>query len=245
MKKGQRRFRGILFVLIAAAAGGGATYVAMNSGVLQATQDSPIMRTGSGDIDQGIRHQGQDGTRTAGDIRVGITFGQYETDLKQREQEVTGRLKGGQSTLAVAEAAYQRSRIALDEIRHPAAYAYAQRAARLVPENGCYLTGAGELAGILGDHTTAKDYYEQALASDLKTYSEDHPIVAIRRNNLGLAWQQLGEYQRTIGYYEQALAVFEHSLGSTHPSARIVRENLAVARAGPGGTATAGHQQNP
>jgi len=46
---------------------------------------------------------------------------------------------------ATAEAAYQRSRIALDEIRYREADAHARRAARLAPENSLYLAGVGEL----------------------------------------------------------------------------------------------------
>jgi hypothetical protein len=34
---------------------------------------------------------------------------------------------------------------------------------------------------------------EQALASDLKTYGEDHPAVARVRHNLALVRQALGE----------------------------------------------------
>ena len=60
-----------------------------------------------------------------------------------------------------------------------------------------------------GEVDRAIRYYEQALASDLKTYGEDHPNVATERNNLGSAYDSLGEIDRAIRYYEQALAVFE------------------------------------
>lgn len=132
---------------------------------------------------------------------------------------------------ATAEAAYQRNRIALDEIRYRGADAHARRAVRLAPENSLYLAGAGKLAQILGDYGAARDYHEQALASDLKTYGQDHPAVARDRNNLGAAWQSLGEYEKAIGYYEQALAVFERKLGPEHPYTQGVRGNLAAARA--------------
>ncbi|HJN25080.1 MAG TPA: tetratricopeptide repeat protein, partial [Rhodospirillales bacterium] len=38
-----------------------------------------------------------------------------------------------------------------------------------------------------GEYDKAIEYYELALASDLKTLGEDHPDVARVRNNLGLA----------------------------------------------------------
>lgn len=128
-----------------------------------------------------------------------------------------------------AEAAYQRSRIALDEIRYRSAYAHAQRAARLAPENGLYLAGAGELARMLGRYGTAGDYFEQALASDLDTHGEDHPEVAIRRNSLGVIWLKLGEPRRALGYLESALASDLSSYGEDYPTVAIRRNNLGAA----------------
>ena len=75
------------------------------------------------------------------------------------------------------------------------------------------------------------EYFELALASDLKTYDEDHPEVAIDRNNLGSAWDSLGQYHKAIEYYELALATFEKVLGEDHPSTKTVGGNLALARA--------------
>jgi len=130
---------------------------------------------------------------------------------------------------AAAEAAYQRSRIALDEIRYRSAYAHAQRAARLAPENSLYLTGTGELARMLGHYGTARDYFEQALASDLDTYGEDHPEVAIRRNSLGVIWLKLGEPRQALGYLESALASDLDTYGEDHPTVAIRRNNLGAA----------------
>jgi hypothetical protein len=45
----------------------------------------------------------------------------------------------------------------------------------------------------LGELAAARQLLEQVLASALKTYGEDHPAVARRRNNLGLVRQALGE----------------------------------------------------
>jgi len=127
---------------------------------------------------------------------------------------------------AAAEADYQLSRIALDEIRYREAYQHAQRSVRLVPENSLYLAGAGELAQMLGDYSAAKTYHEQALASDLNAYGEDHPRVATHRNNLGGAWRALGEYKEAIGYYEQALASDLATYGEDHPHVAAIRNNL-------------------
>jgi len=65
------------------------------------------------------------------------------------------------------------------KIRYWSAYEHARQAARLAPENGLYLAGAGEFAQILGDYRAAKDYYEQALASGLNAYGGDHPLILL------------------------------------------------------------------
>ncbi|OJA03685.1 tetratricopeptide repeat protein, partial [Bathymodiolus thermophilus thioautotrophic gill symbiont] len=67
-------------------------------------------------------------------------------------------------------------------------------------------------------HKKAIEYFELALKSDLKTYGEDHPEVAISRNNLGTAWKSLGKYKKAIGYYELALVALEKTLGIEHPT---------------------------
>ena len=79
----------------------------------------------------------------------------------------------------------------------------------------------------LGEYKKAIEYYELALASDLKTYNEAHPKVAIRRNNLGMAWQSLGEYEKAIKYLELALASDLKTYGEAHPTTKQVSENLA------------------
>ncbi|NKB61359.1 MAG: tetratricopeptide repeat protein [Gammaproteobacteria bacterium] len=67
---------------------------------------------------------------------------------------------------------------------------------------------------------------------DLKTFGEEHPNVAIRRNNLGSAWYSKGEYDRAIEYYERALETFSQVLGSDHPSTKTVLNNLQAVRQG-------------
>ncbi|MCB2262843.1 MAG: tetratricopeptide repeat protein [Candidatus Thiosymbion ectosymbiont of Robbea hypermnestra] len=158
--------------------------------------------------------------------------------LAQGDQSQADRLfaqireQGTAVIQAVAEAAYQRSQIARDEIRYRQAYEHGRRAVRLAPENSRYLTGAGELAQILGDYQAARDYYEQALARDLATYGEAHPAVARDRNNLGGVWYTLGEYEQAIACFEQALAIFERKLGSEHPHTRAAALNAGGPRAG-------------
>jgi hypothetical protein len=64
------------------------------------------------------------------------------------------------------------------------------------------------------------------LASDLKTYGEDHPKVAIDRMNIGLAWHSLGDYKKAIVYYKLALVCFEKKLGPDHHYTKSVRKKI-------------------
>ncbi|MDC9721105.1 MAG: tetratricopeptide repeat protein, partial [Gammaproteobacteria bacterium] len=81
----------------------------------------------------------------------------------------------------------------------------------------------------LGDPKKAIEYYELALASDLSSYGEADPKVAILRNNIGGAWHALGEFEKAIEYYELALASDLNSYGEAHPNVATYRNNLGMA----------------
>ncbi|MCP4491635.1 MAG: tetratricopeptide repeat protein, partial [Gammaproteobacteria bacterium] len=130
---------------------------------------------------------------------------------------------------SAGEAVYQLGKLAEDNIDYSKAFSFFKRAVELVPENTSYLSSAGRMADTLAQYNLAISYYEQALASDLKTYGEDHPSVAIYRNNLGLAWKALGKYDVAIKYYEQALASDLKTYGEDHPDVAIDRNNLGGA----------------
>ncbi|NKB64038.1 MAG: tetratricopeptide repeat protein [Gammaproteobacteria bacterium] len=130
---------------------------------------------------------------------------------------------------AAAEAAYQRSRIALEAIRYGEGFKHAQRSIQLSPENALYLGGAGELARLVGGHDLELTYRKQALTIDLETFGEDHPRVAMHRNNLGSAWESKGEYDLAIEYYELALASNLKTFGEEHPHVARDRNNLGLA----------------
>ncbi|MBA2482892.1 MAG: tetratricopeptide repeat protein [Nitrosomonas sp.] len=131
--------------------------------------------------------------------------------------------------MVTAEANYQRCQIAEDEIRYRQALTLCQRAVELVPERTDYLSDLANLAHTLGEYEKAVKHYEQALANNLKTNGEDHPDVAISRNNLGAALDSLGEYERAIIYYEKALASDLKTYGEDHPDVAIDRNNLGMA----------------
>ncbi len=132
--------------------------------------------------------------------------------------------------LVAAASAYQRGKLAEDDINYYEAFEHYQLAAQLAPDNMLYLSEAGAMAGIIAMYPRAIEYYELVLASDLKTYGEDHPQVAIYRNNLGMAWDSLGEYELAIEYYELALVTLKVKLGESHPHTLSTAESLALVK---------------
>jgi tetratricopeptide (TPR) repeat protein len=78
----------------------------------------------------------------------------------------------------------------------------------------------------LAEYAKAKEYYELALNSDLVTYGEDHPQVAIGRNNLGSVYRALGDYPKAIEYLELAYKTMLPVLVADHPGTKTVKGNL-------------------
>ena len=102
------------------------------------------------------------------------------------------------------------------------------KAAALQPENTIYLHAAGSISKDLGRYNVAFNLYQQALTSDLKTYGEDHPKVATRRNNLAVVYESLGRYEEAVVLYQQALASDLKTYGEDHPKVATDRNNLAI-----------------
>ncbi|MFT5224499.1 MAG: tetratricopeptide (TPR) repeat protein [Polaribacter sp.] len=152
-------------------------------------------------------------------LKLGDT-GKADAIFAEVEQSAQGPIE------AAAEAAYQRAKIADEDINYRLALKHAQRAAVLMPDNGQYLNLAGYISKTLGEYDKAIAYYEQALKSDLATFGEDHPQVATYRNNLGGAWQAKGEYDKAIRYYEQAVNIALTTLGENHPTTQTIQQNL-------------------
>lgn len=69
---------------------------------------------------------------------------------------------------------------------------------------------------------------EQALASDIKTYGDEHPKVATERSNLGEVWRQKGALENAIHCHELALASDLKTYGNDHPVVTKHRYNLAI-----------------
>ena len=110
---------------------------------------------------------------------------------------------------AGAEAAYQLANFAEERVDYLEALKLFEKAVQLAPENALYLNDAGFILKNLAHYDKAIEYYEKALASNLKTFGVNHPSVATHWNNLGSAWDAKGEFDKAIEYYEKALQVLE------------------------------------
>jgi tetratricopeptide (TPR) repeat protein len=147
-------------------------------------------------------------------------------DLDKAERLVDSYVTNHEQELA--EFYYQQGQIKELKLKYKEAKISFEKAAFLQPKNSAYLNRAGLINETLANHGKAIEYFEQALASDLKTYGEAHPSVAINRNNLGSAYNSLGQYDKAIGYYEQALASDLKTYGEVHSSVAIKRNNLGL-----------------
>src|SRR5262249_50735596 len=116
---------------------------------------------------------------------------------------------------------FQRYRRDADSFAHLVA------ASANTPANVRFMTVCGEGLLQLGELVAARQLFEQALASDLKTYGEDHPGVALRRNNLALVLKSLGELAAARQLLERALASDLKTYGEDHPGVARRRDNLA------------------
>jgi tetratricopeptide (TPR) repeat protein len=96
----------------------------------------------------------------------------------------------------------------------------------------CY-DGYGRILSNLNQSQKSLEYYSKALALDLKTYGDNHPKIAIRKNNIGCAYGQLGNDDLNIKNLKEALAIEETYYANKHqekhPHIAIRLSNLALA----------------
>ncbi len=97
------------------------------------------------------------------------------------------------------------------------------------PKNITLLNLDGRVTEAFDDNDKAIEHLELALASDMKTFGEDHPDVAAYRSYLGLAWHAKGNYDKAIKYLELALASSMKTFGEDHPDVAAYRSYLGLA----------------
>lgn len=128
----------------------------------------------------------------------------------------------------IAESAYQRGKIAEEQIRYNDALNHFDRAFRLIPENKSYLTALAFINLQMGFYQKAIFYTEQELANDLITYGNEHPFVARDYNTLGEVWRLLGDYPKSLDYFKKALDIQLKILGENDSNIARVRNNIGL-----------------
>ncbi len=81
----------------------------------------------------------------------------------------------------------------------------------------------------LGEHDTAREAYEQALAAWRRSDTPEHPGVGRVLTNLGILHGKTGDFAESKALQERALAIMEAALGAEHPGLAIVLNNLGTA----------------
>jgi tetratricopeptide (TPR) repeat protein len=85
----------------------------------------------------------------------------------------------------------------------------------------------GPLFQELGQYSTARGHYEQALALLRETLGPEHTQVAMTENNLATLLARIGDYGEAQGLYRNSLAILERQLGGEHPLIGNSKHNLA------------------
>ena len=84
----------------------------------------------------------------------------------------------------------------------------------------------GPLFQELGQYSTAREHYEQALALLRETLGPDNTQVAMTENNLATLLARSGDYGEAQSRYRASLAVLEQRLGGEHPLIGTAKHNL-------------------
>jgi tetratricopeptide (TPR) repeat protein len=86
----------------------------------------------------------------------------------------------------------------------------------------------GQVHRGLGRWDEALEYDRRALELRLDVLGEDHPDVAVSRNNLGLLLYDLDRPVDAIEHLERALGIWLAHLGEDHPEVATARNNLGM-----------------
>lgn len=81
------------------------------------------------------------------------------------------------------------------------------------------------------DPSKALDYHKKALEIRQRCLHPKHPNLATSYNNIGLIYDQFGEFQTALIYYEKTMAIYRDSLPPNHHWLATLLKNAALAEA--------------
>jgi len=126
-----------------------------------------------------------------------------------------------------ANAAFQRGRIAEDEVRWAGAAEHYGRAAGLDPSYDA-LFKAREFAWRAGDYTRAAGFGEDLIRVARREFGDESAELAVALNGHALTIAALGRYAEAEPLYRQALEIGAKTIGTAHPDCASGLSNLAT-----------------
>ena len=84
----------------------------------------------------------------------------------------------------------------------------------------------GGVAHKKGEYDKALEYYQKALAIDLKQLGPEHHYVATGYNNMAYVYKAKNDLAKAKEYWEKAYAIFSEKLGPNHPNTKSVKARL-------------------
>jgi tetratricopeptide (TPR) repeat protein len=139
-------------------------------------------------------------------------------EVENREQQGIER---------AARAAFERGRIAYQEVRWQDARSHFEKADRLVPDHTDYSNWAARLTHDLGDYSTATRRYAAIYDRVRKEEGEDAREMSIASNNLAMMYRAQGRYGEAEPLLKKSIAIDEKALPADHPDLAIWYNNLA------------------
>ncbi len=128
--------------------------------------------------------------------------------------------------MEAAKLAYERGKLAEDDIRWHDADRHYGEAARLSPTYD-HLIAAGMFADYCGDYRRGARIKEQLVELAEAEFGPKDPRTATALNNLAVSYRAQARYAEAEPIYRCALKIGEKTLGSDHPKVATSLNNLA------------------
>ena len=129
----------------------------------------------------------------------------------------------------LADLLYSKYSICLTRAERDSAAYYIQMRAELDTTNVDWQLEAGWFIDYyLADYEEAIALYKRALRSAVEQFGDSHPDVATSYNNIGLVYNDQGNYVKALESYNKALEIYLSVFGDKHPNVATNYNNIAV-----------------
>ncbi|MHC6202867.1 DUF2225 domain-containing protein [Breznakiellaceae bacterium SP9] len=77
------------------------------------------------------------------------------------------------------------------------------------------------LREITADLELSLEFFQKALAICEEVFGKNHPNTAIKYNNIGLVYNNMGKYPKALEFLQKALVIMEEVFGKNHPATAV------------------------